>query len=802
MISMKKFSHKFLFLIIADFILLGIGFVNLYYLSYKAELPAEIRQISNKIVEIAGYSTAQLSNYETILDFHNAGDTINIKIIQNNEIINFQVELVNYYSKSFIISTFLVMLCFLIPAVFIYYKISDKKLAFVFHGMMISVVVLLLFTMSTLKGPNPYFIIIIRSLHNLSYLFLSVTFLHFSLMFPFRKYQKIHHFFRYFYLAILLFLPYNIILNYNYIFNPEIELFIYYRNFVIYFIKSFFIPFYFLVVANVIHSYIVSSKYTEKEKLLWIFISVLWGPSIFILFYIIPNMLGISFALSEEMMQILLIVSPLTLFIAIHKYNVFDIRLILKRSAVYAFFFTIIIISYLGLVYLFGEFFTSEINQVRWAGLATIILTVILYQPVKGILQKFVDVSFFKIARNLKQREKEIKVKIRECIITEQLFDELDKFLLDFIKVSSYCYFQLGDDKNLNLLKSKNHLLEKHQNFILSEFARINQNVKIVAYPDIFSDDLDITEDTEYLKSIKSELVIFIYDEMGISNSVLVLGRKSNGITFNKEDYEIILSVCNEIILKYNQIIIQKELLFKSEEIKKLEELNLTKNQFVSNVSHELKTPLTAISLFSELMLNNDTIAEEKRKEYLTIIIGECQRLTRLINNVLDFSKIDRGTKEYSFEIVNLNKIADSVITSVSYLLKMKKFVLNYEKKSADYLIIADSDSLKEVFYNLIDNAIKYSTKTKEISIKTYSIDEKYYFEIQDKGIGIKKEHQNAVFDAYFRVENSETKSISGTGLGMSIVNNIIKAHKAKITLESELGKGTKIIIEFPEAKI
>ncbi|MBX3043060.1 MAG: hypothetical protein KIT33_02320 [Candidatus Kapabacteria bacterium] len=805
---MKKFSHIFLLILTGDIILLAIGLINISYIAEKADFPEfsgpfnqnciDCIYESDKIIKIAGYEVKNNSIYETILDFHKAGEQIDLVVLRENESVDIQITLVNYYNFSFLLITIIVSLFFLIPAIFIFYKLTDRLLANVFHWMMISVVIMLFFTFGTIPDDRKYFIILTRTIDLISYLLLSITFLHFSLLYPFRKFINTITRFKYFYFLIIPLFIGILILNYFYIIHPGEVIFRLYNQILIYFIKPFFIPFYLFVVINTLHSYIKSSKQIERDKLLWIFISVLWGPSIFIILYLLPGITLKSPAISEATMQILIIISPITLFIAIYKYSLFDIKLFLRRSAVYGFFFTILLIFYLSLIYFFGAFYLSETNQIRLAGLVTILLTVLLYKPVKGRLQKFVDTNFFKIDLNLSTSEKIIKSRIWNSVTTGQLLEVLDDFFSKFVKVESYNYLHIYDSNDLQLIKTKNSELNSHQIYNINEFAIIHKGIKVIAYPSVFSDNIQHYVDRELLKLINAELVIYFYSESGFLNSAVVLGMKSNGIAYTIEDYDIITSIINEIAIKYDFIEIQKELLFKSEEIKKLEEINTVKNYFVSNVSHEFKTPLTAISLFSEFILNNTALSEEKRKEYLTIIIGECQRLTRLINNVLDFSKIERGAKDYNFEVIDLNIIVENVVSSISYLLIKGNFLVNYEKNGNEYMIYGESDSLNEVFYNLIDNAMKYSGSRKEISISTYEKNNKYIFEIEDKGIGIKKEHQQVIFDAYYRVVSEDTKSISGTGLGMSIVNNIIRAHKSSISLESEYGKGTKIIIEFP----
>ena len=805
---MNKLSHSIIFVFLLDIILLITGFYNLASILDKPELSRKHSDINKQyencifeddiVTKVNGYVTVDINNLETVLDLYNAGDEVSIEILRGDKILNINTKLGNYYDIYFLISTILAVMFFLYPAIFIFYKIEDRLLALVFHGLMISVVVMLMFTYGSLVNSSNYCNIIIRTIDQLCYLFLSVTFLHFSCLFPERKFEKYLWIFKYIYIVIgTLSIP-LLLMNYHYLFLPSNTIFTLYDNIHTYFLRPLFIPSFILVFINVGHSYFVSRKSVDKQKLLWIFISVIWGPSMYLL-YLIPGLFVANRAESETIMQILIIVSPITLFIGIYKYSLFDIRMIIKRSFIYGFIFSILISIYMLMIFIFSNIFISEINQIQLSGLATIVLTVLIYQPVKTRVQKIVDRNLFKINYDYLEVESVLNMKFKKCITHEEIGKLVEDVLVTFLKVNNYnlLYFDKDRDELISYSRQNLHF-DRHQLYSLNEYFKQNSGIILITKPNVFTDDIQFWDEIHLLEMIKAEIIFCSFSDDESPNSLIILGNKINWSSFTIEDAELLKFIASETGNQFQKINFQKKLLFQNEEISKLAELNILKNYFVSNVSHELKTPLTSISLFSELMLVNHDISIEKKQEYLQIVIGECERLTRLINNLLDFSKIEKGTKEYDLQIIDLNEIVNSVIKSTSYFIKLKNFKLNYENNSSEYLISGDSDSLKEVFYNLIDNSIKYSGNNKEISISTYSTGQKHFFAIQDRGIGIKEEHQKLIFDAYYRVDGSATNAVGGAGLGMFIVYNIIKAHDGSITIESEYGKGTKIIMEFP----
>jgi two-component system phosphate regulon sensor histidine kinase PhoR len=242
---------------------------------------------------------------------------------------------------------------------------------------------------------------------------------------------------------------------------------------------------------------------------------------------------------------------------------------------------------------------------------------------------------------------------------------------------------------------------------------------------------------------------------------------------------------------------LQEELIRKNLETERLEELNKQKTMFVSTVSHDLKTPLASIKVFSEIMKNDKKITD-KQKDYMEIIEGESDRLTRLINNVLDFAWIENGTRQYTFKSVSLNRIVRKTVDILGYQIRMEGFKVEVKLSSDESYIYADSDAVIQVLTNLIGNAIKFSVKQKHLSISTFRSENYFCVEIRDKGIGIKEEDLRNLFKPFFRSRIAGDKKIGGTGLGLSIIKHVMDAHKVKIDVESVPDEGTSFILKFP----
>ncbi|AFY45204.1 two-component system sensor histidine kinase NblS [Nostoc sp. PCC 7107] len=228
-------------------------------------------------------------------------------------------------------------------------------------------------------------------------------------------------------------------------------------------------------------------------------------------------------------------------------------------------------------------------------------------------------------------------------------------------------------------------------------------------------------------------------------------------------------------------------------------ELNEAKGQFISNVSHELRTPLFNIKSFIETLHDyGEDLSLEQRQDFLKTVNHETDRLTRLVNDVLDLSKLESG-RSYNFDGVDLAQAIEQTLRTYQLNAKDKGIELIQEVAPNLPLVLGNYDLLLQVLANLVGNALKFTKAGGKVAIRTYQLDPKPHapnqsprvrVEISDTGIGIGSEDQQAIFDRFFRVEN-RVHTLEGTGLGLSIVRNIVERHGSKVHLVSEIGIGT-----------
>jgi two-component system phosphate regulon sensor histidine kinase PhoR len=232
-------------------------------------------------------------------------------------------------------------------------------------------------------------------------------------------------------------------------------------------------------------------------------------------------------------------------------------------------------------------------------------------------------------------------------------------------------------------------------------------------------------------------------------------------------------------------------------------EVNLAQNKsdFVSNVSHEIRTPLALISMFAETLEMDRVPTEEKKKEYYHIISKETQRLTGIVNKILTFSQTEANKKIYHFETLQVDEEINAILNTYDFHLRNKGFEYTYEGQDG-LKIIADKQGLVEVIINLIDNAMKYSETKKRIEISCGRDGQHGYIRIKDYGVGISHHDQKHIFDKFYRVSSGNLAKTNGTGLGLSLVQKLMESQKGRITVSSDIGKGSIFTVYFPLASL
>jgi PAS domain S-box-containing protein len=248
--------------------------------------------------------------------------------------------------------------------------------------------------------------------------------------------------------------------------------------------------------------------------------------------------------------------------------------------------------------------------------------------------------------------------------------------------------------------------------------------------------------------------------------------------------------------LKETKRIINIEKSRGQQKISLLEELNRIKEEFVSNISHEFRTPLASIIGFSESISSDPAMIPEHQKEFNEIILAEGKRLARLINDVLDLTRLEKGEIDLDKTRFNCISLIEKVADKFTDEIKKKELNLTKEFPDEEVFVFGDKEKLAQVFYSLLENAVKFTGRGGRISIFAHALYKEFEVIITDTGIGIEKKDLPYIFQKYFR-DNKSIEQSSGKSLGLVFVKHIVDLHKGSISIQSEVNEGTTIIVKL-----
>src|SRR5437667_429685 len=254
------------------------------------------------------------------------------------------------------------------------------------------------------------------------------------------------------------------------------------------------------------------------------------------------------------------------------------------------------------------------------------------------------------------------------------------------------------------------------------------------------------------------------------------------------------------LILGFLSVMIIGGLILTKHMVSKEMALAKLKSDFVSNVSHELRTPLALIRLYAETLELGRITTKEKKEQYYRIIRKESERLTALINNILDFSRIEAGRKEYEFRETNIANLVRNTIDSYRYQIEQQGFALQESIDATLPVVRVDREAIARAVVNLVNNALKYSAEEKFLGVKLYRDNGAVKLEVEDHGIGIARRYQSKIVVKFSRPGDALVHNTKGSGLGLSLVRHITEAHGGEIAVESTPGKGSRFILSLPLA--
>ncbi|NCB20922.1 MAG: hypothetical protein EOM88_03315 [Clostridia bacterium] len=495
-----------------------------------------------------------------------------------------------------------------------------------------------------------------------------------------------------------------------------------------------------------------------------------------------------------------------------------NIKLIMRRYSVYLLsFVSLFIPAYLILYYIYLFYFQYFFPIF----IAIYVSSLISFDPLKKKYYYLANKYFFSSLYDTKNLIYKLNNDLRSSLEIKKIFHSVTKVLTPAFHFKSIAIIKFNErQKEWSLLYNdsfpKLDLKIKHINN--NDINKIFSNNQPVNSKTIQENSEVTSMFKKHLKSLRIELLIPIRINKDKLNYLILFGPKESGDPYHKKDLQILKIVANEIgiaienallyqsVKRFN-IKLQKEVSRATTKLeiqnKTLVKLDEVKDEFISIVSHQLRTPLTGIRWFTEILIKNkDKNLNHKQIEMLQHIGASNMSLIKLVNDLLDVSHIETGHKF----IINknnflVNELINEVLKENIYLIKKKKLMIDNKIKK-DLVIYADRDKIKQVWQNLISNATKYTDDQKTIQIYSrVNNKNQIVFYLKDEGVGIPQKEQAKLFNKFFRANNASLKHAEGTGLGLHIARELIRAHQGEMFFKSKENRGSSFYFSLPIIK-
>lgn len=750
------------------------------------------------ILSVGGIEVDNANAYETVLDRYAVGDAVALSITRGSVVHSLTLPLDRVYSTLYLTLIVLVGSLFFSLGVLVVSKRPDDEASLLFHLTMNCATVMIAGTAGRYTIAPEGLGQIVRVLYITAYAFMPLVFFHFTLLFPSAKWPSIRRRMPWAYavsaviaaVTASLFILTTTAGTQRWLseFSAAFEI-----------CQLFFAAMGLTSVASFVHSYRAAVGEVERQKLRWVLTGVSVSFLTFIALSLIPTaLLHVPPLIDEEWIILLISVAPITFTIAIVRHRVMDIDLILSRSTVYTIVFSAVVLVYIGLVAVFDQF----AHRLGWSDVigrtSATMISALLFAPVRSRVQRFVDSRFFRTRYNLRQAQRTLSERLSACADTSGLIAAAVQTLDATLAPERIVFASVRrSDSTMVLLPSHaSGIADRHQD-TLSNAPPLSAG-ELYAYERWIEAGVEHSDEADELLGRLGACCAIAAAMSEGDLAVVLVGPKRSGTRYTLEDLDLLRAAITHTSTGLERIMLQTSVARREAEAEQLRELDRVRSYFVSSVTHELKTPLTSIRMFAELLQSQRELEAVQVSRYARIIGAESLRLTRLIDNVLDFSKLERGTGELLLAPVELTSLVDDVVESLEYQISSAGFELRRSDESGPITLLADADALTGAIVNLISNAIKYSPTLREIGVRTFRRPHAACISVADRGIGLSEEDRRRIFDPFYRTDAGKSVGASGTGLGLTLVRHVVESHGGSIEVLSTPGQGSTFTLLFP----
>lgn len=565
--------------------------------------------------------------------------------------------------------------------------------------------------------------------------------------------------------------------------------------------------------ACLLHTWLFGETVNQQKQAKWLFIGIGIGTVPVAVFDTVPRLVEIDIPHGEYSAYTLVMIM-LCYGVAILRHRLMNIEFVLNRSSVYAVVSSVMLTIYLASIWVLSEVSLKPRTAVS-VRLFSMLIVALLFAPMKQRIQDFIDRYFYQRRYNYRQT----LLNLSEALSTMLKLDELGDILLNQLSealqpefaallLGGKVYRQVGDKDKLG-----ETLRESGPEFAGSKPEQIGgrrlavpllskgDSVGVILLGGKLSGKDYNVEDISLMKTLSNQAAI------SIENAVMY-ERLREQIDFMQGAYTRLV----ETFRKYPELTPEEpapagediiseldtiaEALVRSSE--KLRELDDLKSQFLSDVSHELKTPLTAIKGYADNLLDG-VVGEldQSQRKYMEGISQSCGRLERMIKNLLNHSRIVAGRIEFLPMSLSLSSFLSEVVLELTPIAEKKRISLSLNCPS-DVTLFADEDKLREVIINLLDNAIKFTPSQGAVSVYVEDKGKCVDISVADTGAGMPPESLDEIFDRFQQIQREDNGKSEGLGIGLAIVKSFVELHDGSVVVQSDLGKGSRFTVTLP----
>jgi signal transduction histidine kinase len=576
--------------------------------------------------------------------------------------------------------------------------------------------------------------------------------------------------------------------------------------------------------ACLMHTWLYGETLMQQKQAKWLFLGVGMGTIPVFFLHTIPSVLGTEIPYGRFSAYTLILI----LFCygtAILRYKLVDVELVLNRSSVYAVVSSVAVAVYLLSSQIMGEIFSTISPRAETvAKYLSILLVALLFAPLRHRVQEFIDKFFYQRRYNYRRT----LLNLSEALGTILRLDELGETLLtrlDEVLQPEFAalllrrgsehqiYRQVGDREKLSAALREldvESIRGRPERIIDSNLAiplmSKGNLVGVILLGGKLSGQGYNAEDISLMEILSHQTAISI-------ENATIYERLRERVNFMEEAYNRLvetfrrsnpeLTPPEKPALEEEDIISQLDMIAEalvrsSERLRKLDEL---KSQFLSNVSHELHTPLTSIKGYADNLLDGAVgELDEKQKKCMEGISQNTERLVRMVNDILSLSRIEAGRIEFNPTNFSLYSLMEEMVFELTNIADKKGIFLSFNCPS-DLRIFVDEGKLREVIINLVDNAIKFTPSGGKVTLQAEEREKYVDISVEDTGIGIPPESLDEIFDRFHQVQRKERGNSEGIGIGLAIVKSLVDLHGGNVTVQSEPGKGSRFTVTLPKEK-